>query len=56
MEKLLKKYQLDWADIVYVAAMTVIGLAIRGILRVVTTMDWEMYWGPWITPRGRGAG
>ncbi len=49
MEKLLKKYQLDWADIVYVAAMTVIGLAIRGILRVVTTMDWEMYWGPWIS-------
>ena len=44
MEKLLKKYQLDWADILYLAALTAIGLAIRVILRVVTTMDWEMYW------------
>lgn len=49
MEKLLKKYQLDWADILYLAALTAIGLAIRVILRVVTTMDWEMYWDPWIS-------
>lgn len=49
MEKLLKKYQLDWADILYLAAITAIGLAIRVILRVVTTMDWEMYWDPWIS-------
>lgn len=49
MEKLLKKYQLEWADILYLAAMTVIGLSIRGILRVVTTVDWEMYWDPWIS-------
>lgn len=49
MEKLLKKYQLDWADILYLAAITAIGLVIRVILRVVTTMDWEMYWDPWIS-------
>ncbi|MCI9250491.1 MAG: hypothetical protein HFI21_07335 [Lachnospiraceae bacterium] len=45
----MKKYQLDWADILYLAALTAIGLAIRVILRVVTTMDWEMYWDPWIS-------
>ena len=49
MEKLLKKYQLEWTDILYLAAMTMIGLAIRAILRVVTTVDWEMYWDPWIS-------
>ena len=38
MEKLLKKYQLEWTDILYLAAMTMIGLAIRAILRVVTTV------------------
>ena len=49
MEKFLKKYQLEWTDILYLAAMTVIGLSVRGILRVVTTVDWEMYWDPWIS-------
>lgn len=49
MEKLLKRYQLDWTDILYLTAMTAIGLAVRVILRVVTTMDWEMYWDPWIS-------
>ena len=49
MEKVLKKFQLDWMDILYLAVMTAIGLAVRVILRVVTTMDWEMYWAPWIS-------
>lgn len=48
MKRILEKYHLDWADVLYLLAMTVIGLAIRGILRVVTTVDWEMYWDPWI--------
>jgi len=48
MNKFLKKYQLDRTDVLYLLAMTVIGLAIRAILRVVTTVDWEMYWDPWI--------
>lgn len=48
MKKLLDKYQLDKADILYLLAMTAIGLAIRGILRVVTTVDWTTYWDPWI--------
>lgn len=49
MRKFLKRYQLDWTDILYLAAITAIGLAVRVILRVVTTMDWEMYWDPWIS-------
>jgi Gpi18-like mannosyltransferase len=49
MNKLLKKYQLDRADLFYLAALTLIGLAIRVILRVVTTDDWAMYWDPWIS-------
>lgn len=49
MKKLLNKYQWDRADILYLLVMTVIGLAVRGILRVVTTVDWEMYWDPWIS-------
>ena len=48
MKKFLDQYQLDKADILYLLAMTVIGLAIRGILRVVTTVDWTTYWDPWI--------
>ena len=49
MSKILKKYQMDRADLLYLIAMTLIGIAIRGILRVVTTVDWEMYWDPWIS-------
>ncbi len=49
MRKFLQKYQFDRADILYLIAMTVIGLAVRVILRVVTTVDWEMYWDPWIS-------
>lgn len=49
MKRILEKYQLDWADVSYLLVMTVIGIAIRGILRVVTTVDWEMYWDPWIS-------
>ena len=39
----------DRMDLLYLAALTVIGLAIRLILRVVTTDDWVMYWDPWIS-------
>ena len=49
MSKFLKKYRMDRADLLYLTAMTLIGIAIRGILRVVTTVDWEMYWDPWIS-------
>lgn len=48
MEKFLKRYQLDWTDILYLTALTAIGIAVRVILRIVTTMDWELYWDPWI--------
>lgn len=48
MNKFLKKYQLDRGDLFYLLAVTLIGLGIRVILRVVTTVDWEMYWDPWI--------
>ncbi len=48
MKRILKKYQLDRADVLYLLVITVIGLAIRGILRVVTTVDWTTYWDPWI--------
>ncbi len=49
MSRFLKKTQIDRVDLLYLAAMTLIGLAIRMILRVVTTVDWEMYWDPWIS-------
>ena len=52
MNKLTEKrgaIKFDRADILYLAAITVIGLAIRLILRVVTTDDWVMYWAPWIS-------
>lgn len=49
MTKLLQKYRLDRADVCYLIAMTLIGLAIRLTLRTVTTVDWEMYWDPWIS-------
>ena len=52
MNKLTEKrgaIKFDRADILYLAAITVIGLAIRLILRVVTTDDWVMYWDPWIS-------
>lgn len=48
MKRILEKYQLDRADVLYLLVITVIGLAIRGILRVVTTVDWTTYWDPWI--------
>ena len=49
MSKSLKKYQLDRRDILYLGAMTLIGLLIRLLLRTVTTDDWVMYWDPWIS-------
>lgn len=49
MNKCMKKSGLDRTDFLYLAAVTVIGLSIRAILRTVTTMDWEMYWDPWIS-------
>ena len=52
MNKLTEKrgaIKFDRADILYLAVITVIGLAIRLILRVVTTDDWVMYWDPWIS-------
>lgn len=49
MNKCMKKSGLDRTDFLYLAAVTVIGLSIRVILRTVTTMDWEMYWDPWIS-------
>ena len=52
MGKLMKKSGwpgFDKTDVLYLAAMTVIGMAIRLILRVVTTDDWGMYWDPWIS-------
>ena len=49
MNKFLKKYELDRADVLYLAALTLIGLAIRVILRVVTSEDWKVYWDPWIS-------
>lgn len=48
MKRILEKYQLDRADVLYLLVITVIGLSIRGILRVVTTVDWTTYWDPWI--------
>lgn len=48
MKRILEKYQLDRADVLYLLVITMIGLAIRGILRVVTTVDWTTYWDPWI--------
>lgn len=48
MNKLLKKYQMDKTDVIFLLLMTAIGLGIRMILRTVTTVDWTMYWDPWI--------
>lgn len=49
MNKFLQKHQLDRMDLCYLIAMTVLGMAIRLTLRTVTTVDWEMYWDPWIS-------
>ncbi len=52
MEQAMNKrgsIKFDRMDLLYLAAMTVIGLAVRVILRVVTTDDWAMYWDPWIS-------
>lgn len=49
MKNFLKKDQLDRADILYLVVLTLIGLAIRVILRVVTSEDWKVYWDPWIS-------
>ena len=52
MEQAMNKrgsMKFDRMDLLYLAALTVIGLAIRLILRVVTTDDWAMYWDPWIS-------
>ena len=52
MEQAMNKrgsMKFDRMDLLYLAALTVIGLAIRLILRVVTTDDWVMYWDPWIS-------
>lgn len=44
----LKRPGFDRLDWCYLIAMTLIGAAIRLILRTVTTDDWVMYWDPWI--------
>ena len=49
MNSFLKKRGLDRMDLCYLAVMTLIGLGIRVILRVVITDDWLMYWDPWIS-------
>ena len=48
MKKLLEKYELRGIDLVFMVLMTVIGLAIRLTVRTVTTVDWTMYWDPWL--------
>lgn len=48
MNKLVKKERLDWMDWGFILLMTVVGLAIRLQLRTVTTVDWTMYWDPWL--------
>lgn len=49
MNSFLKKRGLNRPDVCYLAALTLIGLGIRVILRVVITDDWLMYWDPWIS-------
>ena len=49
MNSFLKKRGLNRMDLCYLAALTLIGLGIRVILRVVITDDWLMYWDPWIS-------
>ena len=49
MNSFLKKRGLNRMDLCYLAALTLIGLGIRFILRVVITDDWLMYWDPWIS-------
>ena len=49
MNSFWKKQGLTRLDLFYLAALTLIGLSIRVILRVVITDDWLMYWDPWIS-------
>ena len=49
MNSFLKKRGLNRMDLCYLAALTLFGLGIRVILRVVITDDWLMYWDPWIS-------
>ena len=49
MNSFLKKQGLTRLDLFYLATLTLIGLSIRVILRVVITDDWLMYWDPWIS-------
>lgn len=49
MNSFLKKRGLNRMELCYLAALTLIGLGIRVILRVVITDDWLMYWDPWIS-------
>ena len=49
MNSFLKKRGLNRMDLCYLAALTLIGLGISVILRVVITDDWLMYWDPWIS-------
>ena len=49
MNSFLKKRGLNRMDLCYLAALTLIGLGIRVVLRVVITDDWLMYWDPWIS-------
>ena len=49
MNSFLQKRGLNRMDLCYLAALTLIGLGIRVILRVVITDDWLMYWDPWIS-------
>lgn len=48
MNKLLNKYQLKWSDLGFMVLMTALGLGIRLVVRTVTTVDWTMYWDPWL--------
>ena len=54
MNSFLKKRGLNRMDLCYLAALTLIGLGIRVILRVVITDDWLMYWDPWISDLKHG--
>ncbi len=49
MNSFFKKHGITKLDLFYLAAMTLIGLAIRVILRVIITDDWLMYWEPWLS-------
>ncbi len=49
MNSFLKKRGFTRMDVCYLATLTLLGLAIRVILRVAVTDDWTMYWDPWLS-------